>query len=154
MTGRIESRLSELGIILPAPFAPAANYMPTVVSGRHLYVSGQLPLAEGGMSCKGHVGSEVTLDDAHAAARLCAINILSQAKAALGNLDRITRIVKLVGFVSSAPSFTDQPKVINGASDLMVQALGDAGKHARSAVGVAALPLGASVEVEAIIEFD
>lgn len=153
MTGRIADRLSELGVILPAPFAPAANYMPTVVSGQHLYISGQLPLSEGGLTCKGHVGAEVTLDDAQAAARLCAINILSQAQSALGDLDRIVRVVKLVGFVSSAPSFTDQPKVINGASDLMVQVLGDAGRHARSAVGVAALPLGAAVEVEAIIEF-
>lgn len=153
MANRIESRLAELGITLPAPFAPVANYVPFVITGNQLYISGQLPLADGGLACKGHVGSDVSVDDAHAAARICAINIISQAKSALGDLDRVTRIVKLGGFVSSAPGFTDQPKVVNGTSDLMVEVFGDAGRHARSAVGVAALPLGAAVEVDAVIEF-
>lgn len=155
MANRIESRLAELGITLPVPFGPVANYVPYVITGRYLYISGQLPLADGGLACKGHLGSDdVTADDAHTAARICAINIIAQAKTALGDLDRVKRVVKIVGFVSSMPHFTDQPKVINGASDLMVEVFGDAGRHARSAVGVATLPLGSAVEVEAIIEFD
>jgi enamine deaminase RidA (YjgF/YER057c/UK114 family) len=149
---RIESRLAELGVTLPAPAAPAANYVPFVITGQHLYISGQLPFVDSEIRCRGRLGVDVEIADAQAAAKACAINILAQAKAALGDLDRVARVVKLVGFVASDGGFTDQPKVVNGASDFMVDVLGDAGRHARSAVGVAALPLGAAVEVEAVIE--
>lgn len=154
MTGSVEARLGELSITLPTPNAAAANYVPTVLSGSHLYVSGQLPMQDGTLSSTGQLGGAVDLDTGRAAARLCAIQILAQAKAALGELDRIVRIVKLVGFVASTPDFGDQPKVVNGASDLFVEVLGDKGRHARSAVGVIALPFGASVEVEAILEVE
>ena len=152
MTGPIEKRLADLGIVLPSPAAPAANYVPFVVSGLHLYISGQLPFDASGALIKGRCGEDLSVEDGQKAARLCAINLLAQAKAATGDLGRIARLVKLTGFVNSTPDFTDQPKVVNGASDLMVEALGDKGKHARSAVGVAALPLGVAVEIEAIFE--
>ncbi|MEI2384151.1 RidA family protein [Breoghania sp. JC706] len=152
MTGPIEKRLADLGIVLPSPAAPAANYVPFVVSGLHLYISGQLPFGASGALIKGRCGEDLSVEDGQKAARLCAINLLAQAKAATGDLGRIARLVKLTGFVNSTPDFTDQPKVVNGASDLMVEALGDKGKHARSAVGVAALPLGVAVEIEAIFE--
>ncbi|GLK69555.1 RidA family protein [Hansschlegelia plantiphila] len=152
MSGEIETRLQELGVTLPQAPAPAANYIPAVVSNGMLYVSGQLPFGPDGAMLKGVLGAGVEIEAANAAAKLCAINILTQARAALGDLDRIARIVKLTGFVASAPGFGDQPKVVNGASDFLVAVLGDKGRHARSAVGVAALPLGAAVEVEAIIE--
>lgn len=152
MNGQIEARLAEIGISLPPAPAAAANYEPAVLSGSTLYISGQLPLGPAGVSVSGRLGDGVTLDEGRAAARLCALNILAQARTALGGLDRIARLVKITGFVASAADFTDQPKVVNGASDLLVEALGDRGRHARSAVGVAALPLGAAVEVEAIFE--
>lgn len=152
MTATIEKRLEELGVVLPAAPAAAANYVPAVVSGSMLYVSGQLPIGPEGLTAKGMLGADVSVEDAREAAKLCAINVLAQAKAALGSLDRIARIVKLTGFVASAPGFLDQPKVVNGASDFLVEALGDKGRHARSAIGVAGLPLGAAVEIEAIIE--
>ncbi|MGK9166856.1 RidA family protein [Inquilinus limosus] len=152
MAGSIEARLQEKGVTLPAVAAPAANYVPYVISGNTLYISGQVPFVEGKISHTGKLGAEFKVEDGYACARICAINILAAAKAALGDLDRIARVVKLTGFVNSTPDFTDQPKVVNGASDLMAEAFGDAGKHARSAVGVAQLPLGCAVEVEAIFE--
>jgi len=152
MTSLIESRLEALGIVLPAAVAPAANYVPAVESRGLLHISGQIPVGPNGIEFVGKLGRELTLEDGRAAARLCAINLLAQAKAALGDLDRVGRVVKLVGFVNSDPDFTDQPKVVNGASDLMVEVFGDAGRHARSAVGVYQLPLGFAVEVDAIVE--
>jgi enamine deaminase RidA (YjgF/YER057c/UK114 family) len=152
MNDRTEARLKELGVTLPEAPKAAANYVPAVLSGSMLYISGQLPLAGGELTCKGRLGEDVAIEDAAKAAKLCIINALAQAKAELGSLDRIVRVVKLVGFVSSAPGFGEQPKVVNGASDFLVDALGDKGRHARSAIGVAALPFGAAVEVEAIIE--
>lgn len=152
MAGNIEKTLAELGVTLPQAVAPAANYVPAVKSGNMLYVSGQLPIGPEGLTLKGTLGAGVSIEDAQAAAKLCAINILAQAKAAVGDLDNIVRIVKLTGFVASTADFGDQPKIVNGASDFMVAALGEKGRHARSAVGVAALPFGAAVEVEAIIE--
>lgn len=153
MSNDIEARLAELGVTLPDAPAPAANYVPTVLSNGHLYVSGQLPTGPDGLA-KGRLGDGFTVEQGQAAARLCAINILAQAKAALGDLGRIRRVVKLGGFVASAPDFFDQPKVVNGASDFFAEVLGDKGRHARAAVGVAALPLGAAVEVDAVIEVD
>ena len=154
MAGTIEARLAELGITLPTAAAPVANYVPTVRSGNMLYVSGQVTLRDGKPQHLGKLGAGIDVDEGAQAARLCALNIVAQAKAALGELDRVARVVKLTGFVNSAPEFTDQPKVINGASDFMVEVFGDKGRHARSAVGVAALPLGVSVEVEAILEVE
>jgi enamine deaminase RidA (YjgF/YER057c/UK114 family) len=154
MTRRIEARLAELGVALPDAPAPAANYVPAVISGKMLYVSGQLPLSGGAVTLKGRLGDGVEVEAARDAAKLCAINILAQARATIGDLDRIARIVKLTGFVASSPDFGDQPKVVNGASDFLVEVLGDKGRHARSAIGVAALPLGAAVEVEAVIELE
>ena len=152
MAGEIEAKLAELGVTLPQPVAPVANYVPAVLSGNLLHISGQLPIGPEGLSLKGALGAGVTVEDAQAAAKLCAINILAQAKAAVGDLDKIVRVVKLGAFVASTADFFDQPKVVNGASDFMVAALGDKGRHARSAVGVAALPLGAAVEIDAILE--
>ncbi|GGE47288.1 hypothetical protein GCM10007276_25550 [Agaricicola taiwanensis] len=153
MSGETERRLAELGVTLPTPTAPAANYVPVVKSGNQLFVSGQLPMGADGLTCKGKVGADVSIEDAREAAKLCAINILAQAKAALGgDLGKLVRIVKLTGFVNSVPDFGDQPKIINGASDFLVDVLGDRGRHARSAVSAGALPFNAAVEVEAIIE--
>jgi len=153
MTGRIEARLKDLGITLPRAAAPAANYVPWVISGHLLFVAGQLPMEAGQIAVTGTLGAGVSLEVGQRAARLCAVNIIAQAKAALGDLDRVARIVRLGGFVASANGFTDQPKVVNGASDLMVEVFGDTGRHARAAVGVNVLPLGAAVEIDAIIEF-
>lgn len=152
MTGKIESRLAELGITLPDAPAPAANYVPYVVSGNHVFVSGQISNQDGTL-ITGRVGDTLSTEEGAAAAKTCAIALLAQLKAACeGDLDRLTRVVKLVGFVNSTADFTDQPKVINGASDFMVEALGDIGRHARSAVSAASLPLGVAVEIEAIFE--
>jgi enamine deaminase RidA (YjgF/YER057c/UK114 family) len=153
MTGSIDSKLKSLGIELPQAAAPAANYVPWVISGNQVFVSGQLPMEASKIAVAGRLGDSVSLEDGQRAARLCAINILAQAKDALGDLDRVTRVVRLGGFVASADDFTDQPKVVNGASDLMVDVFGDAGRHARAAVGVNTLPLGVAVEIDAIIEF-
>lgn len=153
MTGKIESRLRELGIALPQAAAPAANYVPFVISANLLFVSGQLPMEAGKIAVAGTLGDSVSLEDGQKAARLCAINIIAQARAALGDLDRVRGIVRLGGFVASANGFTDQSKVVNGASDLMVAVFGEAGRHARVAVGVNVLPLGAAVEIDAIIAF-
>jgi enamine deaminase RidA (YjgF/YER057c/UK114 family) len=147
-----EERLQQLGVDLPTPAAPVAAYVPTVRTGNLLYVSGQVPLVNGTPTHLGHLGDDVGLEDGRAAARTCAINLLAALKAELGELSRVTRVVKVTGFVASAPGFTDQPKVVNAASELFGEAFGDAGRHARSAVGVAALPLGVPVEVEAIVE--
>jgi enamine deaminase RidA (YjgF/YER057c/UK114 family) len=153
MTGRIEGRLRELGVVLPVPATAVANYVPWVISGSLLYISGQLPLEQGKLAAAGHLGEAVSIEDGYRAARLCALNLLAQASAALeGDFDRIVRLVRLSGFVACVPSFGDHPKVVNGASDLMVEVLGDAGRHTRVAVGVAALPLGAAVEVDAVFE--
>ena len=151
MAGNIEARLQELGIELPEAAAPVANYLPYVINGKQLWVAGQVPFWNGEIKFSGVVGQNVSVDDAVEAARICALNILSQTKAAIGDLDRIAQVIKLGGFVNGAPNFTDQPKVINGASDLLVQVLGDKGLHARSAVGAGGLPLNVPVEVDAVI---
>lgn len=153
MSDAIESRLKELGITLPVAAVPVANYVPFTISGNLLHISGQLPMEDGKVAVTGILGRDVDADAGKRAAQLCAINILSQVKAALGgDLGRVRRILKLNGFVASAPDFNGQPQVINGASDLFVGVLGEAGKHARSAVGVSALPLGAAVEIDAVVE--
>ena len=147
----IDQRIAELGITLPEPAAPVAAYVPAVEKGGLLHLSGQISFAEDGSLIKGRLGEDVDLDGGIAAARRCGIMVLAQIKAALGSLDRVDRIVKLGVFVNSAPSFIDQPKVANGASALMQDVFGEAGRHARSAVGVATLPLGVPVEVDAIV---
>jgi enamine deaminase RidA (YjgF/YER057c/UK114 family) len=147
-----EERLQQLGISLPAPAVPVAAYVPTVRTGDLVYVSGQVPTADGKPTHLGHLGDDVDLEDGRAAARTCAINLIAALKAELGELSRVRRVVKVTGFVASAPGFTDHPKVINAASELLGEAFGEAGRHARAAVGVAALPLGVPVEVEAIVE--
>jgi len=152
MSGTVDAKLASLGIVVPAANAPAANYVPTVISGNLLWISGQISMVDGKF-LTGKLGGEVDIETGRAAARQCGINLIAQIKAALGDLDRVKRVVKLVGFVNSTPDFTDQPKVVNGCSDLFVDVFGDAGRHARSAVGVAQLPFNVSVEVEAVIEF-
>ena len=152
MTGPIETRIAEMGIALPAAAAPAANYVPFMRSGNLLFTAGQLPLRDGKLASTGLVGADLDVAAGQDAARQCAINILAQAKAALGSLDSVARIVKITVFVASAPGFTQQHLVANGASDLLAEVFGEAGQHARSAVGVASLPLDAPVEIEAIIE--
>ena len=151
MAGEIEARLQELGLELPEAAAPVANYVPYVIDGKQLWVAGQVPFWNGSIKYTGVVGEDVSVDDAVDAARVCALNILAQTKAALGNLDRIARVIKLGGFVNGVPGFADQPKVINGASDLLVEVLGNKGLHARSAVGAGGLPLNVPVEVDAVI---
>jgi enamine deaminase RidA (YjgF/YER057c/UK114 family) len=151
--GTIASRLEELGITLPTPAKPVANYVPYTVSGNLVFVSGQIPFGPDGLQYQGKVGADLTAEDGIAAARLCAINILAQLRAALdGDLDRVVRCLKLGGFVNSVPDFADHPAVINGASDLMVDVLGDRGRHARFAVGAGSLPRNVAVEVDAIFE--
>jgi len=153
MPGMIESKLTELGLTLPALAAPIANYVGFVRTGDLLFVSGQLCLgADGKLVAKGKLGAEVSIEDGQKAARACAINLLAQIKAAVGDLDRVVRVVRLGGFISSVPSFLDGPKVMNGASDLMVTVFGDKGRHARTTIGVAVLPLEAAVEVEGLFE--
>jgi enamine deaminase RidA (YjgF/YER057c/UK114 family) len=153
MSGRIDARLKELGITLPTPPAPVASYVPTVQSGNLVFTSGQVTVAADGLKYVGTVGKELTLEDGKAAARLCAINVIAQVKAACGgDLDRVKRVVKLVVFVNAVPGFAQQPEVANGASDLLVEVFGDAGKHARSAVGAGSLPRNVATEVEAIVE--
>ncbi|MCB2054497.1 MAG: RidA family protein [Geminicoccaceae bacterium] len=153
MTSAVERRLENAGMTLPEAAAAAGNYVPFTKSGTTLYVSGQVPFEAGRIAVSGRLGDGVSLEDGQEAARICALNILAQARAALdGDLDRVVRCLKLGGFVAATAEFTDHPKVINGASDLMVTAFEDAGRHARFAVGVASLPLGAAVEVDAIFE--
>ncbi|MFC3175247.1 RidA family protein [Novosphingobium bradum] len=146
----IEARLADLGLVLPEPAAPVAAYVPVVVAGGLAHVSGQLPFIDGRL-VTGRLGESVSLEEGAAAARACGLMILAQLKAALGSLARVERVVKLGAFVSATGDFTDQPKVANGASELMAAVFGDAGRHARSAVGVPVLPLGAAVEVDAIV---
>lgn len=153
MAGTVEQKLATLGITLHTPNAPVANYVGFVRTGNLLIVSGQVCNgADGKLVAKGKLGAGVSLEQGSAAARACAINLLAQVKAALGDLDKVARVVRLGGFVNSAPDFLDGPKVLNGASDLMVEVFGDKGRHARTTVGVAALPSDAAVEVEAIFE--
>ncbi|WP_040604141.1 RidA family protein [Sagittula stellata] len=154
MSNEIEERLQTLGLTLPDAPVPAANYVPYVLTGNTLYVSGQISMMDGEL-IKGKVGADLDVDQGAAAAMACALSLLAQVKAACGgDLTRLKRVVKLVGFVNSLGNFTDQPKVINGASDLMVAVLGDKGRHARSAVSAAALPLGVAVEIEGIFEVE
>ena len=150
MADTIEDKLAAMGLTLPAAAAPVAAYVPTVLAGQLLHTSGQLPFQDGKVMT-GRLGDDCDVSFGQEAAKACALMVLAQAKAALGDLARIERIVKLGVFVNSAAGFTDQPKVANGASELLVELLGDAGRHARSAVGVAALPLGAAVEVDAVV---
>ena len=151
----IEASLARLGLTLPVPAAPIGVYLPAVTSGKHIYTSGQLPLAEGALIATGRLGAEVSVAEGAVAARQCALNALGAIAAELGDLARVTRVVKVVGFVASTSEFRDQAAVINGASEFLGEVLpGDVGRHARSAVGVAALPLGAPVEIEMVVEFD
>ncbi|HVX91943.1 MAG TPA: RidA family protein [Xanthobacteraceae bacterium] len=153
MTGTVEKKLEELGIVLPTPAAPVANYVGFVRSGHILMVSGQICYdSSGKLVAKGKLGAGVSVEDGQKAAHACAVNLLAQVKAALGDLDRVTRVVRLGGFINSAPTFLDGPKVMNGASDLMVEVFGEKGRHARTTVGVAVLPLDAAVEVEGMFE--
>jgi enamine deaminase RidA (YjgF/YER057c/UK114 family) len=152
MAGRIEARLQELGIALPAAAAPLANYVGSNVAGSLVVVSGQLPLQDGRIACTGKVGAGVTPEAAQAAARLCFINVVAQLKAACGDLDRVKRVVRLGGFIAAGPEFTQHAVVMNGASDLAVELFGDAGRHARTTIGVPSLPADATVEVEGMFE--
>ena len=148
----VADRLAELGLTLPAVAAPVASYVPAVRSGNLVWSSGQLPFVDGKLAVTGKVGSEVDPARAQELARVCALNALAAVAAEIGDLDRVRRVVKVVGFVASGPAFFGQPGVVNGASDLLGEVFGDAGRHARSAVGVAALPLDAPVEVEVVVE--
>ena len=153
MVGMVEKKLAEIGIVIPVPAAPVANYIPSVRVGALLFVSGQICLdASGKLVAKGKLGGGVSVEDGQKAARACAANLLAHVKAAVGDLDKVVRVVRLSGFVSAAPTFLDAPKVVNGASDVMVAAFGDKGRHARTTVGVAVLPNDAAVEVEGIFE--
>lgn len=149
----VTERLAELGIEIPAVAKPVASYLPATMTGNLVFTAGQLPFVDGALPQTGKVGAEVSADEANALARIAVLNALAAAQTAIGSVDRITRIVKLVVFVASAPDFSGQPAVANGASDALVEIFGDAGRHARSAVGVAVLPLDAPVELELIVEF-
>ncbi len=152
MVESVESRLQARGVTLPQPPPAQANYTPTVTTGRLMFVSGQVSIAPDGARFVGKVGVDLAVDEGRAAARICAINILANLNAALGGFDRLVRIVKLTGFVNCTADFTEPHQVVNGASDFLVDVLGERGRHARSAIGVASLPLGAAVEIEAIVE--
>ena len=152
MSGRVEAKLAELGLTLPQVAAPVAAYIPAVRSGNLVWTSGQLPFVDGQLTTTGKVGAEVDAETAQGLARTCALNAIAAVAAEIGDLDKVRRVVKVVGFVASAPDFTGQPGVINGASGLLGDVFGDAGRHARSAVGVAVLPLDAPVEVEVVVE--
>jgi enamine deaminase RidA (YjgF/YER057c/UK114 family) len=155
MAGTVEKRLAEMGITLPAPSTPVANYVPFVRTRNLLVCSGQICFdADGKLVAKGKLGGAVSVEDGQKAARACAINLLAQVKAAIGDLDKVARVIRLGGFVNSTPDFVDGPKVMNGASDLMVAAFADKGRHARTTIGVAVLPLDAAVEVEASFEVE
>jgi enamine deaminase RidA (YjgF/YER057c/UK114 family) len=153
MTGSVEGRLAARGIVLPTPAAPIANYVGFNFAGPNLLVvSGQIPLVDGKIACTGKVGAEVSVEQAVAAARICLINVMAQVKAAVGDLDRVTRVVRLGGFIAAGPEFTQHALVMNGASDLAVELFGEAGRHARSTIGVPSLPGNAAVEVEGMFE--
>ena len=152
MSETVETRLAAMGITLPTPPVPAANYVPFVQTGNLVYVSGQVPMGPDGLDHVGKLGADYSVEQGMAAARLCAVNLLAQMKVATGDLEKVTRCVKLNGFVNCTPDFGDQPKVINGASNLIAEALGDKGKHARAAVGSSSLPFGVAVEVEGIFQ--
>lgn len=152
MAGRIEQRLKDLGIALPTPPAPIANYLPYVVTGKLVVISGQIPLRDGAVAFTGKVSVDVTPEQARDAARLCFVNLLAQLKAAAGELDRVVRVVRLGGFIAAPAAFTAHAGVMNGASDLAVEVFGDAGRHARSTIGVPSLPADAAVEVEGMFE--
>ncbi len=151
MSTTIEQRLAALGLVLPEAPAPVANYVPHLIAGELLFVSGQISKAADGSIITGRLGDGLSIEEGQKAAQCCALNILAQAKAALGSLDRVAQVMRLNGFVASTPDCGDQPKVVNGASDLMVALLGDAGRHTRVAVGVASLPAGCAVEIDAVI---
>jgi len=146
-------RISDLGIVLPQVATPAGAYVPAVMSGNLVFTAGQIPLVEGKLAATGKVGKDLSAEQAKEIARICALNAVAAVKSVIGDLDRVKKIVKVVGFVASAPDFSQQPAVVNGASELLEQIFGDKGIHARSAVGVAVLPLDAPVEVELIVEF-
>ena len=148
----IDEKLESLGIFLPTPPSPAGSYIPVVISKDHAYVSGQIPIKDGQVVYKGKVFDDKTMEDAKEAAKLCTINALAQLKTEIGSLDRITRIVKVSGFVNSSPEFTKQPLVINAASDMLYEIFGEKGKHSRVAVGVASLPLDSIVEIDMLVE--
>ncbi len=153
MAGKIDARLTELGLDIPTPAAPAANYVPFVVSGRLVFLAGQITLWNGELKYVGKLGAGLSLKEGQEAARICALNLIAQAKAACGgDLDRVVRWVKINGYVNSAPDFAEQPKVMNGASDLLVEVFGDKGRHARAAVGVSNLPFNVAVEVDGVLE--
>ncbi len=151
MNGKVEARLASLGLTLPQAPNPVANYVPSYLAGNFLFISGQISKGPDGSVIKGRLGAELSLEQGQAAARASALAILAQTKAAIGDLDRIAQVVKLTGFVAATADFVDHPQVLNGASDLMVEVLGDNGRHTRAAVGVASLPLGCAVEVDAIL---
>jgi enamine deaminase RidA (YjgF/YER057c/UK114 family) len=150
---KVEQRLSELGLTLPEVATPAGSYLPAMISGNLVFTAGQIPLVEGKLMATGKLGAEITVEYGAEIAQRCALNALAAVKSVIGDLDRVKQIVKIVGFVSSVPEFTSQPAVINGASEFLQQVFGDAGQHARSAVGVSVLPLDAPVEIELIVEF-
>ena len=155
MASNVDARLAELGLTIPDAPAPAANYVPYTVTGNLVFVSGQVPFVDGKLTATGRIGDNASPEDGYEQARICAIKLIAQVKAACGgDLNRVTRVVKLGGFVASADDFNGQPGVINGASDLMVEVFGDAGRHARFAVGTNALPLGCLVEVAGVFEID
>ena len=153
MAGTVEQRLTDMGVVLPKPAAPAANYIPFVTTGKMIFISGQITILEGELKYLGKVGDTLSTDDGYKAARICAINLIAQVKeACFGDLDQVAQVVKLGGFVNCTPDFTEHPKVINGASDLIAEAFGESGKHARFAVGTSSLPLGVAVEVDGVFE--
>ena len=154
MAGTIDAKLAELGITLPTPAAPVANYIGFNLVGKLVIVSGQIPLVDGKVAVTGKLGAGVSVEDGQRAARICFVNLLAQLKAAAGDLDRVKRVVRLGGFVACTPDFTQQPQVINGASDLAVAVFGEKGKHARAAVGCPSLPVDAAVEVEGMFEVE